>query len=732
MSTELLSPAASPEGLRAVINAGADAAYIGGTKFGARAYARNADEEELLRGLDYAHIRDRKVYLTVNTLLKDSELDELYDYMLPYYRAGIDAVLVQDFGVLSFLHEAFPDLPLHASTQMTVTGPAAARLLSGFGVTRIVPARELSLEELSAIREESGLEIEIFVHGALCVSYSGQCLYSSFLGGRSGNRGRCAQPCRLLYLKDDNTFHAQSSILERPDARHYLSPKDLCLIGSLPELVAAGIDSLKIEGRMKRPEYAAGVTSIYRKYLDMALSGEPWHVAGEDLQRLFDLYNRTGFTDGYLHRHNGPEMMAPVKHELTPEETERRHRLYEEYGKLFMERGPRIPVEAELVMRTGEPCSYSLSHGPYRVRREGAAPERADGAPMTTDQLKKRAGKLGGTDFEAAGISVTTDGSSFLPVSTLNALRRETVSALQALMLDGRKRSKENPHVLRPYPEKEASEKAGLSALVRTEAQLDEVLSSGLVSEAEIESAMILKAADPRAEAVRLIRKVRKEHCRPTIAMPHVDRAGNAAAVLIDHADELSEAGLHRFLVRSFETFSAMIFKGLGDMIRTDAGLYAFNRYSSAFLLGLGAAGMTAPPEWSRHEFKNRPQGMEEAVIYGYLPLMVTAQCLEKNTAGCTRRDAVHFLTDRMGIRFRETAECIFCYNIIYNSLPLALFDDVREITSCGFRLLRLQFSSESKDEIRRLLMKARDALDGADIREETDFTRGHFRHGVE
>ena len=731
MKTELLAPAASVQGLKAVINAGADAAYIGGIRFGARAYAENAGEEDLVRALDYAHLRDRKVYLTVNTLLKDSEIDELYDYMLPYYRAGIDAVLVQDFGVLSFLHEAFPDLPLHASTQMTVTGPKTAQLLAGCGITRVVPARELSLEELSAIRSESGLEVEVFVHGALCVCYSGQCLYSSFLGGRSGNRGRCAQPCRLLYLMDDRYFHGQESILEQPSARHYLSPKDLNLLARLPELTEAGIDSLKIEGRMKRPEYAAGVTSIYRKYLDLALSGEPYTVSAEDQRKIYDLYNRSGFTDGYLYRHNGPEMMAPVKHELTREETDRRHALYEEYKALFMDKDSRIPVQGALTVRTGEPSSFFLSHGGWSVRKEGPVPEKASGVPLSKEQLEKRAGKLGGTEFAAEMIMADTDGSSFLPVSALNTLRRETAEALRLKILSERRRDSEKPPHLMPYPVKENGS-AELSALIRTEEQLDAVLGFGEVREVEIESSLILSGKDPLKEALRLIRKVRRNGVLPTIAMPYIEREGNPAGVLADHYAELAEEGLHRYLVRSFETFSDMVFMGLGEKIRTDCSLYAFNRYSASFIRSLGAAGMTAPLEWSRREFMNRPEGMEEAVIYGYLPLMVTAQCLQKNTGSCTREGAVHTLTDRMGIRFRVISECVFCYNIIYNSLPLALFGELGEISSCGFRLLRLQFTSEPAEETKRLLMKARDALRGALGQEEAGFTRGHYRHGVE
>ena len=281
------------EGLKAAVNAGADAVYMGGQRFGARAYAQNPEEAELFEALDYCHLRGKKLYLTVNTLLKEQELErELYDYLAPLYEHGVDAVLVQDFGVFQFIRRNFPDLPLHASTQMTITGVDGAKLLKSMGAERIVPARELTLEEIREIHRQVDLEIECFVHGALCYSYSGQCLMSSILGGRSGNRGRCAQPCRLPYslykeiegegnpeafrerLKDGKRSGKAIQRLNGKDQQYLLSLKDICTLRSLPKLTEAGVCSFKIEGRMKRPEYAAGVTEIYRKYLDLYQEGK--------------------------------------------------------------------------------------------------------------------------------------------------------------------------------------------------------------------------------------------------------------------------------------------------------------------------------------------------------------------------------------------------------------------------------------------------------------------------
>ncbi len=306
---EILAPAGSRESMIAALGAGADAVYMGGSRFGARAYADNADTEAMLTAIDYVHLRDKRLYMTVNTLLKEEEMNELYHYLKPYYEAGLDAVIVQDVGVLEFIHREFPALPIHASTQMTLTMAEGAMSFADCGVTRLVNARELSLEEIARIRRTTKLEIESFVHGALCYCYSGQCLMSSMIGGRSGNRGRCAQPCRMEYSTKDT---GRKSYL--------LSPKDMCTLDRIPELVAAGIDSFKIEGRMKRYEYAAGVAGAYRREVDRYLElGEEAYrefhekhpqVLQEEVRNLRDLYNRGGFTLGYYVAHNGRSMMS--------------------------------------------------------------------------------------------------------------------------------------------------------------------------------------------------------------------------------------------------------------------------------------------------------------------------------------------------------------------------------------------------------------------------------------
>ncbi len=348
---EILAPGGSPESLRAAVAAGADAVYVGGTLFGARAYAHNLTEEELLAAIDYVHLHGKKIYLTVNTLLKESEIQEkLYGYLLLFYRQGLDAVIVQDAGVLSFVREYFPNLPIHASTQMTITGIDGAKLLQRAGVSRVVTARELQLKEISHIAKETSLEIECFVHGALCYCYSGQCLFSSFLGGRSGNRGQCAQPCRLPYQTEGDRY------------RYLLSLKDICTLDLIPELMEAGIDSFKIEGRMKKPEYVAATSFLYRKYADIyqklrgsapegtdaaAYARERFKVEKKEKEMLLDLYNRGGACTGYYHTTNGREMVSLDRpnHAGTPAVKVLRRQGNRVYGKALADLYPQDVIE---------------------------------------------------------------------------------------------------------------------------------------------------------------------------------------------------------------------------------------------------------------------------------------------------------------------------------------------------------------------------------------------------
>ena len=412
---ELLSPAGSYEGFEAAIGAGADAVYVGGPDFGARAYAQNFTQEELIRAIRTAHIHGRKLYLTVNTLLKNREIKEkLFDSLKPLYEAGLDAVIVQDLGVFQFIRRNFPDMHIHASTQMAVTGPEGMKFLEEQGAARVVAARELSLEELAAMHKKSSIEIEAFVHGALCYSLSGQCLMSSILGGRSGNRGRCAQPCRLPYQVrkgEDKKFPKTEDLCP-------LSLKDICTLDILPEIVEAGVMSLKIEGRMKQPGYTAGVTGMYRKYLDILLENrQNYQVTDKDRKYLLDIFNRGGSCTGYYKQHNGPSMMAFSNEKKTGGVS----------GELTK---CKEKITGSLMLYPESPAILQVSCGDRQVVVSDGEVQFAKEHPMSEERIRKQMEKLGNTEFEWESLDIQMDGNIFVPVKLLNELRRNALAAL--------------------------------------------------------------------------------------------------------------------------------------------------------------------------------------------------------------------------------------------------------------------------------------------------------------
>ena len=423
---ELLAPAGSFASLKAAVAAGADAVYMGGARFGARAYAQNADQDEMIAAIEYAHLHGCRLYMTVNTLFKENELGELYEYLLPYYKAGLDGVIVQDLGALSFIREHFPGIELHASTQMTITSVYGAKELKRLGCCRVVPAREVSLEEIRRIYDETGMDIETFVHGALCYCYSGQCLMSSLIGGRSGNRGRCAQPCRLpyrVYGQENGTA------VNKEDQKCVLSMKDLCTLDILPQILEAGVFSLKIEGRMKSPRYTAGVVRIYRKYLDRYLEygSEGYYVEPEDKKELLDLFDRGGFTSGYYTRHNGRDMIALKE---KPEFRETNKELFDFLDREYVETEKKEPVEGYAYLAEGLPSVLTLTCGDISVTVSGQEPQAAKNQPMTREKVIRQLGKTGATAFEFTELEAEVCGALFLPVQTLNELRREGFEAL--------------------------------------------------------------------------------------------------------------------------------------------------------------------------------------------------------------------------------------------------------------------------------------------------------------
>lgn len=737
---EVLAPGGSMEGIRAAVNAGADAVYAGGRAFGARAYARNPEQDDLFEAIDYCHLHQAKLYLTVNTLLKEKELtQQLYEYLAPVCEHGVDAVLVQDFGVFHFLRREFPDLPLHASTQMTVTGADGVRLLKEMGAERVVLSRELSLEEIRSIRQSVDVELETFVHGALCYCYSGQCLMSSLIGGRSGNRGRCAQPCRLPY-----TLLGEGQ-LSRSSEPYLLSPKDICTLRILPDLIDAGIASLKIEGRMKSPEYAAGVTAMYRRYVDLYLEKGRggYRVEAEDEKLLTQLFSRGPYSEGYYSHRNGRPMMVLREQKKEKGDTLRSSqeavaRIHDRY-----EEAPDIPIHGRARIHAGEEMTLQVSAAgrgvlecgdPECVTVRGAVPSAAQSRPADMAGVRKQLTKTGDSPFVFASLQIDLEDGLFIPLKELNSLRRTALDALQEKMLAGYRRipaagsAKDGSYLKSHTPEpacagsssgeNEADSRIchpSVTASVCTLSQLEEVLKAGSVRGVYLDLPICSEDT---------IRRVQESGRKAYIMMPPVWRSDTVRfyeKTVHGSLDALADG----FLLRSFDQIGYLrerMEQGTGQELIADAGLYTWNSEARMQLRELGITTDTLPYECTVHELSDRGCEGSECVIYGYQVLMISAQCLTKTTTGCTRRPGIRWLKDRKGVQFPVRNECGICTNYIYNSVPLELVTLKSETDRLGPGSVRYSFTIESADQTARILR--------GELPE--NITRGHFRKGVE
>lgn len=844
--TEILAPAGSYESFLAAITAGADAVYAGGPRFGARAFADNFSEAQLLEAIDYAHLHGRRFYLTVNTLLKDTEVSELYAYLEPLYEGGLDAVIVQDIGVLAYVRDCFPGLEIHASTQMTITGTGGAEFLRDMGAVRVVPARELSLEEIRRMKTQTGMEIECFVHGALCYCYSGQCLFSSLIGGRSGNRGQCAQPCRLPYTAEG-------------EKGYLLSPKDICTLELIPQLIEAGIDSFKIEGRMKRPEYVAGVTSMYRKYTDLYLEKgrKNYRVLPEDREMLMDLFNRGGFHTGYYQQRNGRDMIAisrpnhagvpAVKvlsqrgRELTcktlttihkgdvlefPAEkaipTEKRktrlagqaetaggkdgytfgtdwpkgreitilapkgrkiaagsvlHRIRNQqlldtlgengqFGKI------QEKIYGFLKLSVGKPATLVVCFGDVFVEKRTEMPvQEAQKSPLDEECIRRQMRKTGNTEFLFDKLDIELDGDVFLPMQQLNELRRAALEELQeqicrryhrerpeeAACQKGRDLQKAGPEE-QPVRVKETRQEADsrtdneapyISVLVETAEQLQAVFNSCAVSGSGTISE---SCAASRAREIRRIyldgsareaffdeekivvscQELRSSGIELYLALPHVFREQTRLRFM-----KILESGVFSqfdgFLIRNYESFQFLKQSQFDKNVILDHNLYVFNQYAKTFWEQRRISAFTVPVELNRQEIGKLGAHRAELIVYGYYPVMVSAQCVKKTVSGCTGKESCIVLKDRYQNPFQIKSYCRDCYNVIYNSAPLCLYDQktaLDQIAPAGFRL---QFSAEDFKETSRILDQCRCMFsDDRDMEAVSGgYTRGHFKRGI-
>lgn len=745
---ELLAPAGSFASLKAAVAAGADAVYMGGARFGARAYAQNADQDEMIAAIEYAHLHGCRLYMTVNTLFKENELGELYEYLLPYYKAGLDGVIVQDLGALSFIREHFPGIELHASTQMTITSVYGAKELKRLGCCRVVPAREVSLEEIRRIYDETGMDIETFVHGALCYCYSGQCLMSSLIGGRSGNRGRCAQPCRLPYRVYEQE---NGTAVNKEDQKCVLSMKDLCTLDILPQILEAGVFSLKIEGRMKSPRYTAGVVRIYRKYLNRYLEygSEGYYVELEDKKELLDLFDRGGFTSGYYTRHNGRDMIALKE---KPEFRETNKRLFDFLDREYVETEKKEPVEGYAYLAEGLPSVLTLTCGDISVTVSGQEPQAAKNQPMTREKVIRQLGKTGATAFEFTELEAEVCGALFLPVQALNELRREGFEALtEAIQNQWRRKAPEAGEVQNGADSGEkSSQAAGCAGPVPDEsagkrpmyltvsAETGDQLSAALAVPEVRRICLDASSFQPErwAEFVQLIHQAGKE-CYLTL--PHIFRT-HAIGFFRTYRSCLEQAGFDGLLIRAFEEIQWMREEQISFSASFDASVYAWNHGAVHTLKEEQAAFITAPWELNSRELEPvfeacRREGLPaELIVYGRAPMMVSAQCITKTVKGCSKCPSLLWMKDRTGARLPVQNHCAFCYNTILNPLPVSLHgcaDSVKRLAPEG---LRLCFTIETGEETKAVL----NAFAAEFIRGEnaeppfTEFTRGHFRRGVE
>lgn len=719
--TELLSPAGSYESFEAAIGAGADAVYVGGPAFGARAYARNFTQEELIAAIETAHLHNRKLYLTVNTLLKNREMEgQLFEYLAPYYEAGLDAVIVQDLGVFSFIRRNFPDLDIHASTQMTVTGPEGMKFLEEKGATRVVPARELSLEEISAMHQASPLEIETFIHGALCYSYSGQCLMSSIFGGRSGNRGRCAQPCRLPYsatcdhhkYKGDKDFCA-------------LSLKDICTLDILPDILEAGVMSLKIEGRMKQPGYTAGVTSVYRKYLDLYLSGKEYRVQDADRKYLLDLFSRGGSCSGYYDMYRGPEMMAFANEKKS--------------GNIQPEiRKIKEKIHGNLILSPESPVILEITCGDKTVTAMGGEVQFAKNQPMEEQRIRQQMEKLGNTEFQWESLNIEINGRIFVPVKALNEVRRDALEQLREEMIGTRRRE---PAEKQPFYGKKlpvCTEKNSCNEKLPLYVSCERTdVAEILLEEEGITGFYLSFDTMKKCFSPELAR--RKELYLST---PYIHR-GEIPEVWIQNAKEWLDQGMRGFLVRSLESYAALKELGYKEKCVLDASMYTWNDEAEAFWREEGILKNTVPLELNEGELKHRDNRSSELLLYGYIPLMISAQCVRKNLFGCTGKSETIYLKDRYNSEFSVKCCCApwesacpeaakYCYNIIYNSIPYGLPGEKERVEKLKLQSLRLAFTIEKPSEARAVLEEFKGIYHGNAKPSGRRYTKGHFKRGAE
>ena len=779
--TELLAPAGSFEALRAAVEAGADAVYLAGEKFGARAYAENFAGEQLAEAVSFAHLRGVAVHVTVNTLIADEELDEFAAYIKFLRRANVDALLVQDLGAASVIKQVVPEIPLHASTQITIHNAEGVKALAELGFTRAVLSRELTLTEIEKICRESPIETEIFIHGALCVCWSGQCLMSSLIGGRSGNRGRCAQPCRLPYeLVDADGKNLLSA------GKYLLSPKDLNTLDLLPRLVETGVTSLKIEGRMKRPEYVATVVKVYRDALDKKTS------TPEDRRKLAQIFNRD-FTTAYLEKNPGKNLISDMKPNnrgvligrvvevgrdrlvlklngevhagdqveiwvkvggrvtFTVEDFDLRGdlcsvkaptkgvRVHDRAFKIFdaeltaearkyFTGAPvrRIGVAADVRAKIGEPLTLTLTDADGNVAsaQTNFIAGHAVNRPLTVDTLNKQIGRMGNSVFALEKISAAVDDNLMVPISELNDVRRRAVEDLERQRLQKFKREKISALPAKTFKPC-AVDATKLVAHVDTPAKVQAALDAGADEILYGGETFTNQPVKNISEAIELVHLRGK---KISLATPRLVREDEMPAI-----EKILPCAVDAVYVHNLATLS--LAKKLSDApIRTDFSLHVFNSATINFLASLGVEGVTLSPELNLAQVKalvKKSPLPVECIVHGRQELMISAYCvLGSFLGGLDKKNCPHvcraknfFLRDRKGELFPVVTDQ-FCRMHILNAKTLSMIDNRADFG--GVSRLRVDCRALTLEETAQIVRAYK--AGGSEIE---NFTRGHYFRGV-
>ena len=690
---ELLAPAGSMEAVAAAVQNGTDAVYLGYGDFNARRNAKNFSEEEFAAAVSYCHLRGAKVYLTLNTLLTDRELPKAAEVAAQASAIGADAVLIQDLGVLRMLRQVAPDLPVHASTQMTLHNLDGVKMAADLGLTRAVLSRELSRDQIEYICQRAPIEIEVFAHGALCMCYSGQCFLSSVIGGRSGNRGLCAQPCRLKY-----------GWMDKADA-YPLSLKDLSLAGHLRELRRMGVACVKLEGRMKRPEYVAVVTGIYARAIK-----EDREPTEEELEQLRAAFSRQGFTQGYYLDQQGPDMFGVREETREPKELFAAARNTYQSGE-----AQRVPVTFYAMLRPGEPARVGVEDPDGRVATvEGPVPEAARTRPLTAEAVTTQLSRTGGTPYRCGQVRALVEENLSLPLAALNALRREALEKLSVQRQEPPRRRAGEYHAGARYENRR--EEPVLTISVRRAEQLtDELL--------RLRPALVYVPLDELA--AHLEKAAGTEHTSIGVSLPRVawDREYPG---LREKLEQVRALGVKDALAGTLD--SARRAAELGFTLRGDFGLEIYNAQALKEYKRLGLQSATLSFELKLAQIRDLSKCLDtELITYGRLPLMLMENCIIKNRTGSCGCQNTNILTDRKGARF-PVVSAPGCRNELLNSQKLFLADKAADYRRIGLWAQRLLFTTENPRECVQVAQRYLEQGSWA----PNEYTRGLYYRDVE